>query len=100
MSVNITTMASVIFSLSLPVSPSPCRCIFKNHNFRGFMAVNYSGSRVSRSRSLVSAVTDVAFSSSPLIHIPVSSPKEVSIHSLLANSYSNEILYFELYELV
>lgn len=62
--------------------------------------MNYSGSRLSRSRSSVSAVTDVAFTPSPLIHIPISSPKEVWSTSLPANFYSNEILvlHFELFE--
>lgn len=63
--------------------------------------MNYSDSRLSRrSRSLVSAVTDVAFSPSPLIHVPISSPKEVWYISLLANCYSNKILvlHFVLFE--
>lgn len=75
-------MASIKFSVSLPVSPAPCGWICKHRSSGGFAVLNYPGSRLSRCRSLASAVTDVAFSPSPLIHVPGSSPKEVHCVSL------------------
>ncbi|KAL1812298.1 hypothetical protein DCAR_0624506 [Daucus carota subsp. sativus] len=76
-------MASIKFSVSLPVSPAPCGWICKHRSSGGFAVLNYPGSRLSRCRSLASAVTDVAFSPSPLIHVPGSSPKEQLIECLL-----------------